>query len=371
MALAFQLLSKLRLGAETCRCGNFRINSKSILNLYNSRNRRNIHNKKLEDIDRSAKIRSFVLGRYINYVKDYDKVLETRFPAAMRVYRVFMVGTKEFYTDLKSFLRIIKALNTSKDGFKCLKRNEIELYHKMPKDMVRVAPVLLLSAVPLSNYLIFPLAYFFPRFLLSSHFWSIQQRSEFAIMNLSKRLAHYKPVFRCIQERLKDIQPMEMHLKWAEVISLLGSGQQPTAHVINECKCLYDEKNVYHIKQLTKPHIKELLKMHNLRVGLFRRRRRLIDHAKILHEMDMAILREGGVTDMTCDVLKNALFIRGLNGTNMKHEDMIQFLNSWLCVSQSLDENNITLLLHLPILLAYNQPSNWMLIYNKRYKHIV
>lgn len=103
-------------------------------------------------------MQTFFLSRYVNYVRNYDKVLDSKFPAAMRVYRVFMVGTKEFYMDLKEFLRVVKRVNTSNEGIKSLTRQQIELYHKMPKDMIRVSPVLLLSAIPLSNYIIFPLA---------------------------------------------------------------------------------------------------------------------------------------------------------------------------------------------------------------------
>lgn len=103
-------------------------------------------------------LRGYVFTKYIDYVQNYDKVLESKFPAAMNIYRVFMVGIKEFYKDMKQFLKIVRIVNSSSQGMRALTRQEIELYSKMPKDMIKVAPVLLISALPFANYVIFPLA---------------------------------------------------------------------------------------------------------------------------------------------------------------------------------------------------------------------
>lgn len=103
-------------------------------------------------------VQGYVFTKYINYIKNYDKILETKFPAAMNVYRVFVVGVKDFYRDMKLFLKITRIANTSTLGLRALTRKELELYYQMPKDMFRVAPVLMLSALPFANYIIFPLA---------------------------------------------------------------------------------------------------------------------------------------------------------------------------------------------------------------------
>lgn len=58
----------------------------------------------------------------------------------------------------------------------------------------------------------------------------------------------------------------------------------------------------------------------------------------------------------------------------MSSEDMEKWLNQWLEVSQIINENNLSLLLHCPILLAYNITTNWPLIYSYRwlwYIHII
>lgn len=103
------------------------------------------------------KLRTYVVQRYIDYVKNYTKFLEERFPTAMKMYRVFSVGIKDFLIDLKTYISLrIKIVKDQ--GFATLSRQEIELYQKMPTDMFKIAPVLILSAIPFGNYVIFPLA---------------------------------------------------------------------------------------------------------------------------------------------------------------------------------------------------------------------
>lgn len=73
------------------------------------------------------------------------------------MYRVFSVGIKDFLRDLKTYISLRFKLIKDK-GFTKMTRQEIELYQKMPSDMLKIAPVLILSAIPFGNYVIFPLA---------------------------------------------------------------------------------------------------------------------------------------------------------------------------------------------------------------------
>lgn len=75
----------------------------------------------------------------------------------MNMYRVFSVGIKDFLRDLKTYISLRFKLIKDK-GFTKMTRQEIELYQKMPSDMLKIAPVLILSAIPFGNYVIFPLA---------------------------------------------------------------------------------------------------------------------------------------------------------------------------------------------------------------------
>ncbi|XP_073974983.1 LETM1 domain-containing protein 1 [Rhodnius prolixus] len=307
-------------------------------------------------------LRKYVFSSYVEYIKNYEVQLEKTFPSAIRIYRVFKIGVQDLYKDIKLFLGIIKKLNANKRNLECLTRKELEIYFQMPKDMYRVAPVLLISALPFANYIIFPLAYLFPRQLLSSHFWSLQQRVQFAVLDQKSRLRYYKPVFRSLQARLKQVKANLLYFSWRRCIALLGSGLHPSSAKILRCQPLFGKGQIYHMKNLTTHHIGSLLRMHNMHPG-WRRRKRLLDRAKLIHLMDLAIVKEGGVEKLTNDEIRAACFIRGLNPTNMNTEETVVWLNEWVNISSNLREDHWSFILHLPILMAYNHPSNWVLIH--------
>lgn len=88
-------------------------------------------------------------------------MLETRFPKAMKVYRVFSVGVKDFYQDSKDFVRVkglARAARKHGLGINSLSYKDLDTFYRVPREMFRVAPVLIIGALPLAQYLIFPLA---------------------------------------------------------------------------------------------------------------------------------------------------------------------------------------------------------------------
>jgi len=46
----------------------------------------------------------------------------------------------------------------------------------------------------------------------------------------------------------------------------------------------------------------------------------------------------------------------------MRTDDMVKYLEQWIAVSVHVDPRTYSLVLHCPILLAYNQPTNRVLI---------
>lgn len=48
---------------------------------------------------------------------------------------------------------------------------------------------------------------------------------------------------------------------------------------------------------------------------------------------------------------------------NMKNEEMVTWLTEWIKLSNKIDKDSYSLLLHSPVLLGYNAPANWALIY--------
>lgn len=306
-------------------------------------------------------VRGYVFTRYIDHVKNYDKVLEKTFPSAMRIYRSFLDGVKLFYHDMKRYVKVMRIVNDTKKGIQNLTRKELELYYQMPKDMYKVAPALFISTLPFVGYVVFPLVYMFPRALLTQHFWSLQQKSEFQTMYLQERLMNNRKVFRCLQANLENITETVYYEKWNHILGLLGSGLHPSPEEVLFIKDLFAIEP-YQFSSLTQTHINNLCHMHGLRGGIFGRDR-LLDRAEVLLCMDIAIRKEGHVHNMHPDDMKYACYQRGLNPVNLSNDQMIDWLRSWLKVSLSIEEQHNSLYLHLPILLGYNHPNNWLLIY--------
>lgn len=307
------------------------------------------------------KLRTYVAGRYMKYLQSYSTALEKRFPAAMKMYRLVTVGIKEFYSDVKDYVSLCIKINHGK-GFSNVSRKEIELYHKMPSDMWRITPVLLLSAIPFGNYVVFPLAFLKPRKLLCSHFWTTSQTTEFNMLDLKERFKYNKPILKVLQTKLNVIVNDDLKHYWKNILATLGSGFHPKDEEIIKCKQLF-VSGPFNIENISFQHAGYLLEIHGLRKGLFRKNK-LRYHALIIKEMDKAIIREGGVEVLSMESLRNACFIRGLHTTNLSKQDMSIWLEKWLNISFVVDSKSYSLLLHCPILLAYNHPNNRSLIYS-------
>lgn len=304
-------------------------------------------------------VRQILFTRFFKYISNYDKVLEKQFPSAMRVYRVFSYGVKDFYGDMKKYFKINAIMNSSEKGIKALTRKEIELWKKMPSDMMKVGPVLLISALPFANYVVFPLAYMYPRHLLTSHFWNIQQRVEFQELFLKERTSHNRKVFRFLQSKLDATRDSGFFKTWNYVLGLLGSGTHPSAEEILSIQSIFNDWP-YHIDSLSSSHCTHLCKLHGIH-SFYLKRVRLSEYVYTLHHMDLAIKLEGGVHNLPTDALRYSCFLRGLNPANLRNEEMIEWLRQWVKVSSLIGSENISLYLHLPILLSYNNPNNWKL----------
>ncbi|KAL0106689.1 hypothetical protein PUN28_015322 [Cardiocondyla obscurior] len=308
-----------------------------------------------------ANLKRYWFSRYINYIKNYERTLEQRFPRTMQVYRVFSVGSRDVYADLKRFITAIKKQGSI--GVNSLTREELQLMYTMPRDLRKLSPLFLLSALPFTNYVIFPLALYFPRYLLTPHYWTLQQKLEFMLSDHRARLKHNRPLFRCLQAELKNIKNEALRIKWRDAIACLGSGTHPTTQNIIACSKLFSGPP-YSLNNLKRKHLKELLAIHGMSLWRPFKRKRLSERGMLILRMDRAIIREGGVKEMSNEAMRWALSFRGVNPANMSIESMRSWLEQWLIVSESVDQNNISLLLHSPILLAYNHSTNWILIYN-------
>jgi len=63
---------------------------------------------------------------------------------------------KDFSRELGDYVRVSRKVLQS--STRDLNSSELELYYRMPKEILRVAPTLLISALPFMNYIMFPIA---------------------------------------------------------------------------------------------------------------------------------------------------------------------------------------------------------------------
>lgn len=103
-------------------------------------------------------IRGYALDRFINYIKNYDQILEKKFPGAMKVYRVFMDGVKFFGRDMVQYVKIRSQMVIQDKAVSSMTRRELELYYQMPNDIRKVGPIILISAIPFAHYVTMPIA---------------------------------------------------------------------------------------------------------------------------------------------------------------------------------------------------------------------
>lgn len=82
----------------------------------------------------------------------------------------------------------------------------------------------------------------YPRQCLTSHFWTLQQRSEFSVMNLRDRLAYNRQVFRNLQNKLETLRNDRHYEQWRSILGKLGSGVHPTVDEILSVKDLFSER---------------------------------------------------------------------------------------------------------------------------------
>ncbi|XP_025016555.1 LETM1 domain-containing protein 1 [Tetranychus urticae] len=309
-----------------------------------------------------------LIAEYLTkFVGSYEDVLSKRFPKAFEVYQVFTVGTRALYTDTVEYLRISRELSYGKD-VRSLSYQELLVYYQTPKDLLKVAPTLLVSAAPFANYVVFPLALYFPKQLLSQHFWSKEIRFNYQLEKTKKRLKHNRPIFRYLQFKLSSI-PKQLSnspdIDFKEQCKLiydkLGSGTHPTVEELLKVSPVFDQQP-YGLLHLSKSHLSHLCKMHGI-TSLPRKVPRLVNYCGLVHELDLAILRLGGSAKLSDNDLKLAANMRGLNPFGCSREELTNWLDNWLYISKALNGTCPSLLLHCPIFLGYNQPSNWKLIY--------
>ena len=353
---------------------------------------------------RKTAVKTKLFEKFLRYIQGYEVILEKLLPdVAFKFYKIFSNGTKLLFTDMKEFYWVFHQFSAKFNWEKAcgtMTRKQLELYLTLPSELLRVAPVLVISAFPLAQNVIFPLALWAPKHLLSVHFWSDELKKEVDEKNLEFRQSYYRSVFRKLVKKFQPVsykyEPQSPRIK-SFLLVVKGSinrNNPPSHNDAIECKVRDSMHHIYKtnmqalatgqhldvseilkmapyfknsdgplsLTKLSSTHVRYLLKIHNSKhVGLtswYFPRRKLQVYANMILEIDKAIQRENPKSLYMKD-LTNCCTVRGLNMSKASEQEAREYLDKWLGVSNQLQQDASSLLLHLPIFLGYNHQSRY------------
>ena len=314
-----------------------------------------------EEFSQKTAIKKKFFQRMLGYLETYgDKVLANVLPkVAYDAVKTFSKGTKLLLEDMKVYNWSNHVLSNTRDwqrACKSLSRRQLEVYMHLPGELLRVAPVLVVSAFPFAQNVVFPLAMMYPNYLLSSHFLTEAQKDSTHLERCKSRQSYYVSIMHDLQRLVRNEKP-STKIKRAFGF-LLKDRIDLKASDLLQLQNKFEAEGPYDLNKLNAPHIKHLLKIHGLRgLTLWFPRFRLQQHANLLNQIDLAILREGGPETMSLEELKQSCHLRGLNVDGLEPEDMVKYIEHWVEMSSKLTTNTMSLLLHAPVLLGYNHKS--------------
>ncbi|KAK3082705.1 hypothetical protein FSP39_003229 [Pinctada imbricata] len=113
---------------------------------------------------------------------------------------LFNLGVQELGQDTKVYYKISKEIEGGK-SLDTFTYRELMLYRKMPDELFKAIPILILAVIPFGIYL-FAIVYFFPRTFLTSHFLSDELQREIYLDRHKKQLKFYGPLLKDMEAQL-------------------------------------------------------------------------------------------------------------------------------------------------------------------------
>lgn len=299
-------------------------------------------------------VREKFFNRFLKYVSWFDKRFENLSPETYKKYKILTTGMSSLISDIILVTEMATDLHYEADAhFHNYKRKELESYLELPKDIKKVVPLLLIFPLPGGALLCLPLASYFPRHFLSSHFWTPEQKQEFALLCHQRRVAYYRTLLRnlkrCAKKRLAAGE------KRTNVISLVRkveAGQIPTLEELKNIES-YFQSQPFDLEYFSRSHKRALLKANNIQLVLLYQRNLYIE-GRMLRAIDDVMVNEG-LENLSEAEVSSLLFTRGLNPVGMTLEEQRSRLTNWVNITTQLDPKSIALYLHLPALIFYNE----------------
>ncbi|NP_001016022.1 LETM1 domain-containing protein 1 [Xenopus tropicalis] len=291
-------------------------------------------------------------AKYAN--EKYEHFLERKFPNFYLLYSTFMKGFRMLMTEAKEVGRIKQRMNHQGIPFHQLPYREMEKLRQFRRDIIKAAPVVIISIPPFANYLVFVLMYFFPRQLLIRHFWTPKQREEFLDIYHRMRVEAYPEILDGLLNAVPKLSERNLRNQMFQLCTQVQHGTHPQVENLHAV-CTAFSGPPLGMKRLDVQQMKALSRVMFLTPHLpaFLLQHRLGSHICEIQNLDCALLKLG-VNELSEEELKRACYIRGLNSTHLSREDCETWLHCWLQLSSMLKVSEASLLLHCMVLLSAN-----------------
>ncbi|CAD5208963.1 unnamed protein product [Bursaphelenchus xylophilus] len=251
----------------------------------------------------------------ISIYRKYEKFLEKKYPKIYRVHRLVVDGCRDCVMDVRTLYRLNKDLKYGKRGLSEMNTKELMCLLQCPPELMRILVILVLLQFPIIGEGLIISAIFFPRFVLTRHFWTSHQKEEFWQKT-------YDYTFRPRIKRLQEFTEKENF-----------SLESPVKLV-----------------DLSVPHLLTLCRLH--RSWPLYGCKGLEQRASVMKQLDHVILED--LEEMDETELRNQMFLRRLDFHLKSEEEMKDSIRNWVKNSKKLGSNPGALL-HLPAILAQRE----------------
>ncbi|KAM8977551.1 LETM1 domain-containing protein 1 [Pelodytes ibericus] len=291
-------------------------------------------------------------AKYAN--EKYEKFLERKFPKFYLLYSTFMKGFRMLMVEAKEVGLIKQKMNHQGLQYHQLPYREMEKLRQFRRDILKAAPVVIISIPPFANYLVFLLMYLFPRQLLIRHFWTSKQQAEFLDVYHGMRMEAYADIMDGLSRAVPQVNEQSLQNKMFQLCTKVKNGSHPQINELQGVRPAFSGPPLG-MKRLSVQQMKAFSRVMFLtpHLPLFLLQRRLGSHISEIHNLDSALIKLG-VKELSEAELKRACYIRGLNSTPLSTDECRTWLNCWLELSSRLKVSEASLLLHSMVLLSTN-----------------
>ncbi|XP_028849433.1 LETM1 domain-containing protein 1 isoform X2 [Denticeps clupeoides] len=286
----------------------------------------------------------------------YEQFLQRRFPQFYVLYHTFLRGFRLLFQDAKDVFKIRAQIQASDMNHLKMSYHNLEKLRQFRRDMIKAIPLVVISIPPFANYLVFALMYLFPRQVLIRHFWTPQQLVDFQAVYHSQRAQHYRPVLSILEQTVRQVEDSCLQIRLTDLCHKVQNGGHPLVSEVHAVRSLFSGPPLG-IKIMTADLMRQLCPMLFLtpRFPAFLIRQRLHSHALELMHLDQAIVRLG-LHQLSDAEMRQACFVRGMNGNSLSPSECREWLSRWLNFSIDLKESETSLYLHSMVLLTVNFP---------------